>query len=322
MGRSTDTLLAFLFASAAFAQITVAPIATGYKPPPMLRIAPGQVVTLYLGGLDRTPAELTRAQTASWPTTLAGISVELRNGQRTFRLPILVVQQSGNCGFPGIDPACGTTTAVTVQMPFDIPVNGACTLEPPFPPVRITVFQNGAERGSFAADRVRTQLHVVRFCDSFFAGTFGNAGCLDVGAVTHGDGSTVDATRPARVGEMLTAYLVGLGQVTTAPNLGQPTPAAVPVQDPNLPVLAFSFGFNPPGEHVPFSCEAGGLPFLIHPVAWAGLTPGFVGLYQVNFVMPPIPNALRACGAGVQWNASVTFATFFSQESVRLCVAP
>jgi uncharacterized protein (TIGR03437 family) len=82
----------------------------------------------------------------------------------------------------------------------------------------------------------------------------------------HIDGSLVSQTAPARPGEYLVAYLVGLGQVTPAVTDGGASPSAT-LALPNVPpVLTINGATYPP--------------------AFAGLTPGLVGLYQMNFQVP------------------------------------
>lgn len=303
--------------SIAVAQTPAVAISAGYQSPPFIRLAPGQLVTLYIGGLDRTINRITRAETLPLPTMLDGISVELRDGTRTFRAPILAVAPSSNC-LPADDPACATTTAVTLQVPFDIGVDCACCLAPPLPPLRVTVLQNGVARGAFPAIRSAEQIHVVRFCDSVFVGTISNSGCSDRPAVTHADGTVVDANRPARPGEVLVAYLLGLGRVNAAPNPGEPTPAPSPASV--APLLAFDFAVNAPGKQLAWSCQ-GPTPSGVQPL-FAGLTQGFIGLYQVNFVVPPAPAELPACDRSVTSNLTVTFSSFWSSDAAQICVAP
>jgi uncharacterized protein (TIGR03437 family) len=75
-------------------------------------------------------------------------------------------------------------------------------------------------------------------------------------------GDLVSAARPARRGEPLVIYCVGLGPVTPPVPDGQTSPGA-PVASTTTPLTA----------------TIGGRPA---DVFFAGLTPGFVGLYQVN----------------------------------------
>jgi len=82
----------------------------------------------------------------------------------------------------------------------------------------------------------------------------------------HSDGSLVSTTSPAKSGEYLVAYLAGLGDtnVNLASGAASPSsPLAIPTDTPVLNI--------------------NGAP---HPLLFAGLTPGLVGLYQMNFQVP------------------------------------
>jgi hypothetical protein len=82
----------------------------------------------------------------------------------------------------------------------------------------------------------------------------------------HGDGSLVSATAPAKPGEYLVAYLAGMGGTNATPDSG----AASPASPLALPTLAPTLTMNGAA----------------YPIAFAGLTPGLVGLYQMNFQVP------------------------------------
>jgi uncharacterized protein (TIGR03437 family) len=82
----------------------------------------------------------------------------------------------------------------------------------------------------------------------------------------HADFSLVTPENPARRGEFLVMYLVGLGATTPPVPSGAPSPLsplAVPVVSPSLSI--------------------DGQPAQI---VFAGLTPGFAGLFQINFQVP------------------------------------
>jgi len=85
------------------------------------------------------------------------------------------------------------------------------------------------------------------------------------GAV-HADGSIVTSANPATPGETVVLYLTGLGQVSNAPAAGQPA--------------SFSTLSN---ALVTPQVTIGGV--VVTP-SFAGLTPGFIGLYQINVAIP------------------------------------
>jgi uncharacterized protein (TIGR03437 family) len=84
------------------------------------------------------------------------------------------------------------------------------------------------------------------------------------------DYALVTAASPAVPGEYLMLYLVGMG----AANQPVPNGAAAPL--------------NPPARVVsPPEVTLGGVPVTVY---FAGLCPGWVGLYQINIQVPDIPN--------------------------------
>jgi uncharacterized protein (TIGR03437 family) len=82
----------------------------------------------------------------------------------------------------------------------------------------------------------------------------------------HSDGSLVSQTSPAMGGEYLVAYLAGLGDTTVPVVSGAASPSSPLAMPVDAPVLTIS------GAQ--------------YPILFAGLTPGLVGLYQMNFQVP------------------------------------
>ncbi len=82
----------------------------------------------------------------------------------------------------------------------------------------------------------------------------------------HGDGSLVSATAPAAPGEYLVMYSSGLGLTNGSVVTGAASPSS-PLATPVNPVKVTIDGASAN-------------------VAFAGLTPGLVGLYQINFQVP------------------------------------
>jgi uncharacterized protein (TIGR03437 family) len=126
-----------------------------------------------------------------------------------------------------------------------------------------------------------------------------NAEGFGQGAIVGPDNITLaDAANPVPVGKIVVIYCSGLGPVTPAVTAGDPTPASVPLPQvqPGLTVTI---------DNIPAT-----------DIKYAGLSPYFVGLYQVNVTVP----------AGVQpGNAvpvTITVGTLQSQPGVTLAVAP
>jgi uncharacterized protein (TIGR03437 family) len=91
----------------------------------------------------------------------------------------------------------------------------------------------------------------------------------DRAVLTNQDGSVNSASTPAKVGDEVVAYFTGGGPVHAAGNLttGVPAPAGLsPVTGDN-------------------SITVGGVPATVD---YVGLTTGFIGLYQANFIVPQL----------------------------------
>jgi uncharacterized protein (TIGR03437 family) len=86
------------------------------------------------------------------------------------------------------------------------------------------------------------------------------------GVIFSAQGALVDSASPAAAGDVVVVYCTGLGLTTPPVATGRATPGA-PLSHASVRVDA----------------QIGGLPAVVH---YAGLTPGFVGLYQVNVQIP------------------------------------
>jgi len=88
-------------------------------------------------------------------------------------------------------------------------------------------------------------------------------------AATHADGSMITADAPAHAGEIIVLYLVGLGKASPFPDPTQ-APSGV-AWITNLSSLAVLVG---------------GAAVDSNRIIYAGVTPNFAGLYQINFALP------------------------------------
>jgi uncharacterized protein (TIGR03437 family) len=80
----------------------------------------------------------------------------------------------------------------------------------------------------------------------------------------------VNAANPASPGDTVVLYLTGLGHTLPNPNPGEVPATAAPLANPaELAVLLNGAAVNPTY------------------ILYAGLTPGFAGLYQINLMIPP-----------------------------------
>jgi uncharacterized protein (TIGR03437 family) len=93
-----------------------------------------------------------------------------------------------------------------------------------------------------------------------------DAGGTRLGAVTHADGSLVSPSNPAASGETVVVYLTGTGPVDTPQATGFAAPTNTLVRTSNVPTVTIA------GRQ--------------GAVFFSGLSPGFVGLYQLNVTLP------------------------------------
>jgi len=132
----------------------------------------------------------------------------------------------------------------------------------------------------------------------------------------------VSINSPAKAGEEIVIYALGLGAANPPVATGQATPVPAPVMQPT-PLVQNDFRVNaPPWKQIPEplpACPVGGA--CPGTATFVGMTPGSVGLYQVNYVVPSTQNAV-ACGGAIQSNLTVTIVGTASFDGAGICVVP
>lgn len=111
---------------------------------------------------------------------------------------------------------------------------------------------------------------------------------LGLGAITHADGSLVNVAAPAVRGETVVLYLTGLGAVTPAVKDGTAAPSSTLAKSNSV----LSIYLNGVCPNAP-NCNASN-------IAYQGLTPGYAGLYQVNFTIPLTSDAGAAVPLAIE----------------------
>ena len=298
----------------------------GYVAPAPVSAAPGQILTVFVTGLNISTAS--QAPSGALPNSLSGVTATLRQGS-DHAAPIVDVRPVYTCPdaltTAAQEPACATLTAVTVQIPYELILPCPACAQPALVLPELFISANGQNTAAIELNALADQTHILTACDIAvlpFANTAPpnttGLGCAPV--VTHQDGSTVSASNPAKVGETITAWAVGLGQTNPAASTGQPAASPAPTQQAF--VLDFNYSLNARATK-PYAGRPDSIP--IHPL-FAGLASGYAGLYQINFVVPPQPlNGTPLCGVTgtsvVQSNLTVSFGGEFSFDGASICVA-
>ena len=260
-----------------------------------IRLAPGQVVTLWVAGLTTTlPINGITATSTPFPTMLGGISVTMtQNGPRLPPVPIIAVHQLyGGCFAP-----CTKVIGVTVQIPYelepeDLPACGSC-----LDSGRIFVSDGTNTTTTLDVSAVSAQVHVL--------------------GITHADGRLVTRLNPGLVGEVIVMYASGLGFPRFPTSLselktGDVTPTPAPTA---AGALSYDYRFNASPSKAQITAPDPYIRFI-------GMSPGSVGLYQVNFAVPPPSAALTECDEiSVSSNLTVTLLGGFSSfDGAAICV--
>jgi len=304
-----------LFASVLSAQPGPA-VGGGYVLTTLLKVAPGQVITLFIPGVARDLESLVRASATPLPTTLAGISITLyqRRGTSPIPVPIFAVEPWETCP-AGLYLTCTSErlTAVTIQIPYEltpnVPGGSLFARSEAF----LAVSENGAEGPGFRVMPVLDRIHILNRCDS--AVPFGYRGAVCEPLVTHANGAFVTPSNPARSNEAIVLYAFGLGRPAGEVETGTPTLAPTPVADVGDGLrVRFDFSANAePSEPLSDSTLA---------PEYSGLVQGEIGLYQINVRLPQIPVDTPFCTGSVNSNLTVSVGGVGSFDGARLCAEP
>jgi len=293
-------------------------VGSGYLPPAPVSVAPGQVMTFYL------------AATGVAIPSFAGVTATVLQGT-AHDAPVLSVKNVSTCPSSSVQIessiGCSNLNAVTVQIPYELtPFCPACEYIAYFPPPWLYVSFHGAPGTAIELNALADQVHILTGCDVLLQTmsppppviNFNGLPCAPL--VTHGNGTMVSAANPAKPGEALTAWATGLGATDPFVPTGQP--ATAPVKTAQTLRVSFDYEVNALAVKPRPSAPA---------PAYSGLVPGFVGLYQINFVVPPEPaQGMAQCagpgtfapGANVpQSNLTVSFGGVYSFDGAGICVA-
>jgi hypothetical protein len=284
-------------------------------------IAPGQIVLLQVAGLKTVLSPgFQQAASVPLPATLAGISVTATQTVRlsimgtprvtSYKAPILSLNQMNLCD-TGTASDC-LITYIAVQMPYELETNPT---SPPIIQSQIVISENGTDSQVFGLAVQPDRIHVITTCENQPWQT----GCPST--VAHADGTLVSAGSPAAPGETVVVYAWGLGNTMPAVKTGYATTLPAPVV--NLP--GYSGGLWVDLDFTPNAAASRYRYFPTASFAKAWLTPGFVGLYQVNVGLPSTFPGVPSCGQGepqskIQSNLTINLGGPYSSDGAAICV--
>ncbi len=301
-------------------------VSIGYSPPAMPSVAPGQVVTLFVNGLNVPDAT---AVGLPLPRTLGGVTVKVKssgNPDYPANLPIFSLRSAYACG--GRAGGGCPLLMVTVQIPMESPcvatdhLPNECTLGPSV--VVLAVEANGVA-GPDLPVTVSISPQILNSCHTIFGIPGGS--CYPF--VSHADGTLVTGQYPAHPGETIVIYATGLGPTDPSVPTGEASTTPVPAPGP-LFLYGLTIGYE-------LATSPASTP---EPVQWiphegyvfpgyVGLVPGFVGLYQMNVTLPAeMPARVAGCGgfpAGMNTRIAIGVGDFGPADGsshVDICVEP
>jgi uncharacterized protein (TIGR03437 family) len=285
-------------------------------PYPKVVIAPGQVTTLSVVGSSVVLPEdsygyaVVQTSQVPLPTTLAGFTVSIGQEPTGYSasLPIFSVNQENICLPLQQTPAC-VQTLLVVQIPIDLEIS-------PYPVGPGEATSIGFANESIAVSLDPVKVHILTSCDAVLTGLAPNQKPTQLSPcnplITHADGTLVGpfsrgSVQPAQPGETLILYALGLGATQPAVSAGtaSPTPPAVALHH-------FSLIFD-------YDCGT----IVTGTPTFVGLTPGQVGLYQVNFTVPqPVACAALPLGSDPTSGGNLTLLSddWVSSDSVLLYI--
>jgi uncharacterized protein (TIGR03437 family) len=311
------TIVLLLACQVLLGQTGIALVGAGYVNPIPVQVAPGQVVTFFLTGLQTVlplPDRADRAPTVPLPLQLAGISATLsQSGPGTIlAVPLFSVEQLDTCSDPAsMSPDC-MLTAITLQIPFEMVPRNPLQMAPVdlIGTTAITFVENGTVSRAFQLSPMMDAIHVLTNCGDALSSDDGALPCQSL--VTHADGSLVSVSAPATTGEQLVIYTYGLGATNPTVADGAPSPWGALAN-----TVRIDLDFRP---NAATSRPGYGVAATYQPT-YVGLAAGQIGMYQVNFQVPQPPSTTPPCGDGVNSNLTVTIQGSQSFDGAMLCVA-
>ena len=290
---------------------------SGYTRPGPIPVAPGQILTLFVTGIKASLSAPVVAASLPLPLSLAGISVTIRSPSQSYEAPLFSVAPMDPCTPAETGGAGCPVTAITIQVPYEISPPGGTVL----PPLALSIAENGVSGPSYPLNGQADNIHILTTCDvAVNLSASPSGGCAPL--VVHASGALVTPNSRPEPGETVLIYATGLGSVYPLVASGDPSPAPAAA----APLIQASAGYaNNLGPSPTFErCDSCFPPGAIGDASFIGLTPGYVGLYQINLPIPKPPLGTPLCGVLfgylIRSNFTVTLTGWVSFDGVGLCV--
>jgi hypothetical protein len=136
---------------------------------------------------------------------------------------------------------------------------------------------------------------IVGYCESITAkdssAPYTAAGLPCPPLIYHGDGSLVLWDHPAKQGEELVAYAVGLGRTSPPSLTGKVVTSSAPTASP----FGIDFNYRPNALASRPPAKSGDTWEPVAEPLYTGTLEGNVGIYQIRFRVPPVPADTPAC---------------------------
>ncbi|MFN7921945.1 MAG: hypothetical protein U0Q16_17720 [Bryobacteraceae bacterium] len=276
--------------------------ASGYRlPSNAFPAAPGQVMMVAVRGLSLVLAQpaIPTLTAEGFPTEFNGVSVDFVQGAVTAKTPIQLLEQTSCASIANCTPA----TSILLRIPYELdPASSTRAL--------LRIKERGTVAGEIAIDAVTDNIHVINTCDkktrrfvsAALVAEIPAGVCVPAVLNYSSLPPLVTPTTPAKAGNVLAIYAYGLGAIDPPERLG------------------FRFATQPFTLAFYFTGAAAMPERRITGVPPAAVVAGD-GTYQVNFVMPTIPEGLPACEGPNGYNLTVVVAGQQSAGSAKICVS-
>jgi uncharacterized protein (TIGR03437 family) len=277
----------------------------GYRTPANAIVAaPGQILTVSVFGVAARISSpvFPPPDSGGFPTEVNGISADFVQGPLTVQMQIRGIQQTP-CPPSG---ACSPATTLTIQIPYEL--DPASTSS-----AALRIKEGGAAVATVDLAPALDSVHIINTCDQtgiYLSLAYDVPPGTCAPMVMHPRGPLVSRTSPAVPGETLVVWAYGLGAIDHSI---PPDCCVTPEQNP-VAVQPYNVNLS--------YADAGSFPLR----RLAQLVPTYVGmvgagLYQVQFVVPPITPGQGIPG-GRPGNLNILVSGPTSADSALVYVQP